>query len=208
MNRVLFFLSLAGLVCTQVGCGDPDPGVCYTNGDFEASSVPASYLVNPTSYATEVCRQWVTFLTRSCIQVAGLPLNLNVDSTEGQIRISDYCHQNVQTCSSNPPAGYSRSARATCSSDERGDLHFSVQHTCNFVNNPSYSCAAYGGATESSAQTIDSLDDTQLSALQSAVRNDSLLLELLTGEQRQALSIRLPGVPRTSLIPAADFLGL
>lgn len=207
MNRVLFFLSLAGLVCTQVGCGDSDPGVCYTNGDFHSSSVPGSYLVNPTSYATEVCRQWVTLLTRSCIQVVGLPLNLNVDTTQGQIQISDYCNQNIQICSENPPAGYSRAARETCSR-ERGDLHFSVQHTCNFVNNPSYSCAAYGGASAGGAQTIDSLDDIQLGALQSAVQQDPLLRELLTGEQRQALSIRLPGVPRTSLIPAADYLGL
>lgn len=133
------------------GCGDPDPGVCYTAGEYPKNQVSRSY-------AETMCTDWVRLLLSNCVSVSGLPLNPTA------FEIGNYCGREVTERREQAGNGYPGYG----SSDE---YSYQIRHTCNFVDNPSYECRQYAaGGVQSKSLTQSALDSSLTSALEGQIQ--------------------------------------
>ncbi len=113
------------MIAALSGCmgGDPDPGSCYSSGEFYSATVSRGY-------ANSVCEQHVSLLLAGCVQVNDLGLSPD------RWAIQNYCANNVTDRAQSGTGLYPAYGRS-------GRYSFQIRHTCNFVNNPSYDCVRY-----------------------------------------------------------------
>lgn len=161
------------VVALGLSACDPDPGNCYTTGDFEKDWVQANVSMPANDYVFMVCSDWVYMLLNNCVEIEGLSW-LPTD-----IEITRYCDRQMR--------------RYADDGDSEGDMGFVIDHSCNFIDNPNFECQVYG-----TSQTA--LTDASESA-KSYLRT-SIMVNPDTKLSLQKMSVYLEGakVPYSKLI--------
>jgi hypothetical protein len=129
LKSVLATACIAAAAALSQGCTETtDPGVCYTTGDFARFDVSRDYVV-------QNCVDWVYLLVDNCIGVYGLPANPTPESV-GAFCGSIVFEEDFQSAENGYPS-YGGDGRTA----------YLIEHTCNFIDNPSSSaCSVYAGA--------------------------------------------------------------
>lgn len=145
MKNLILVLALAFATgAVFMGCEVPpsDPGSCMTEGDFTKANVDKAYV-------RTICMDWTYVLVENCVEIFGLPLN----PTETDIAL--YCDDQID-------------AYKTAHSG----FGFELDHSCNFIDNPSFECTQYASAQS----PIMSASPTERSRLTQAITAKNRLM--------------------------------
>ena len=137
-------LAVTGLMTAAIagagvsgGCivpADPDPGVCYTTGEFDPYWVEVNTVgYTAYEYVHLVCGDWVRLLIQNCVDVYGVPL------FPTQYEIDQYCDNEIYE-------------------DSEGYYNYRIEHSCNFVDNPSFECSLFEPGASAASAEVSILD--------------------------------------------------
>ncbi len=121
MKKTSLYLIMLLTLIPAFSCNhDLDPGVCYTTAEFNRDWVEANTSYEANVYVQVICHDWVRLLLQNCVEINGLALYPN------EFEVSSYCRDIT-----------------SASGEDHEEIAFRINHSCNFIDNPSYECHGY-----------------------------------------------------------------
>ncbi|MCC7442482.1 MAG: hypothetical protein IT285_12670 [Bdellovibrionales bacterium] len=131
-NQIVFPVMAVISVLSTACVVDPDPGVCWTSGEFDKQWVEQNSILRAEVYVHDVCMDWVELLYNNCVEIYDLPFAPTYQ------QVSDYCTAKVR---------------------DNGEsmLSYQIDHACNFERNPSTECILFASGSEPGSEGAPSI---------------------------------------------------